>query len=150
MFFFNLMNIIVLEYKVPTRNTIKYRIGKLYDEQKTRLISEIASAQSVSLTTDTWTSVATESYITVTEHHLTDNWDMKSNVLCTRAMPERHNGENIANKLRSIVFEFDLDGKIDTCVHDNARNMECAGNKCQEWGDFGSFGHTLHKTSIRT
>jgi hypothetical protein len=35
---------------------------------------------SVSLTTDTWTSVATESYITVTEHHLTDNWDMKSNV----------------------------------------------------------------------
>jgi hypothetical protein len=44
------------------------------------------SAQSVSLTTDTWTSVATESYITVTEHHLTDNWDMKSieneNLIC--------------------------------------------------------------------
>ena len=76
---------------------------------------------SVSLTTDTWTSVATESYITVTEHHLTDNWDMKSNVLCTRTMPERHTGENIANKLRSIVSEFDLDGKIDTCVHDSCR-----------------------------
>ena len=76
--FLNLMNIIVPEYKVPTHNSIKSRIGKLFDEQKTRLISEISSAQSVSLTTDTWTSVATESYITVTEHHLTDNWDLKS------------------------------------------------------------------------
>jgi hypothetical protein len=85
-YFFNLMNIIVPEYKVPTRNMIKSRIGKLYDDQKTRLISEILSAQSVSLTTDTWTSVVTESYITITEHHLTNNWDMKSNVLCTGAM----------------------------------------------------------------
>jgi hypothetical protein len=51
--FFNLMNIIVPEYKVPTRNTIKSRIGKLYDEQETRFISEISYAQSVSLTTDT-------------------------------------------------------------------------------------------------
>ena len=45
--FFNLMNIIVPEYKVPTRNTIKSRIGKLYEEQKMRLISEISSAQCV-------------------------------------------------------------------------------------------------------
>ncbi|CAC5397957.1 unnamed protein product [Mytilus coruscus] len=58
-------------------------------------------------------------------------------------MPERHTGDNIANKLQSIVSEFELDGKIDTCVHDNARNMECAGNKCLEWGAFGCFGHTL-------
>ncbi|CAG2202961.1 unnamed protein product [Mytilus edulis] len=110
---------------------------------KKRLISEISSAKSASLTTDTWTSTATESYITVTEHHITDNWELKANVLCTRAMPERHTGDNIANKLQSIVSEFELDGKIDTCVHDNARNMECAGNKCLEWGDFGCFGHTL-------
>jgi hypothetical protein len=55
-------------------------------------------------------------------------------------MPERHTGENIANKLRSILSEFDIDGKIDTCVHDNTRNMECAGNKCKEWGDFGFSG----------
>ena len=45
--FLNPMNIIVPEYKVPTRNTIKSRIGKLYEEQKTRLISEISSAQCV-------------------------------------------------------------------------------------------------------
>jgi hypothetical protein len=31
--FLNLMNIIVPEYKVPTRNTIKSRIGKLFELQ---------------------------------------------------------------------------------------------------------------------
>ncbi|KAH3774388.1 hypothetical protein DPMN_175770 [Dreissena polymorpha] len=32
---------------------------------------------------------------------------------------------------------------MDTCVHDNVRNMECAGDKCDEWGNLGCFGHTL-------
>ncbi|VDI03848.1 Hypothetical predicted protein [Mytilus galloprovincialis] len=104
--FLKLMNIVAPEYKVPTRNTIKSCIAKLYDEQKKRLISEISSAKSASLTMDTWTSTATESYITVTEHHITDNLELKANVLCTRAMPERHTGDNIANKLQSIVSEF--------------------------------------------
>ena len=118
--FFNLMNIIVPEYKVPTRNTINSRIGKLYDERKRVLFRKYRMhrvCHSQQILGHPWL----QSYITVTEHHLTDNWDMKSNVLCTRTMPERHTGENIANKLRSIVSEFDLDGKIDTCVHDSCR-----------------------------
>lgn len=97
----------------------------------------------MSLTTDTWTSTSNDSYLTVTEHHVTDDWEIKSNVLCTRAMPERHTGENIAEKLQNVVSEFDITGKVDTCVHDNARNMESAGKKCPEWGDLGCFGHTM-------
>ena len=54
-------------------------------------------------------------------------------------MPERHTRENIASRLKDCVSEFGLDRKIS----DNARNMECAGSTCDEWGDFGCFGHTL-------
>lgn len=68
---------------------------------------------------------------------------MESNVLMTRAMPERHTGDNIAQRLQDCVSEFDLDGKIETCVHDNARNMENAGSKCDQRNDLGCFGHTL-------
>lgn len=60
------MNIAAPEYKVPSRITIKSRIAKLFDEEKKRLISEISSAKSASLTTDTRTFTATESHITVT------------------------------------------------------------------------------------
>ncbi|KAH3755129.1 hypothetical protein DPMN_189815 [Dreissena polymorpha] len=36
---------------------------------------------------------------------------MKSNVLLTRAMPERQTGENLANSLTDCVSEFGLSGK---------------------------------------
>ena len=121
--FRNLMNILAPDYKVPSRNTIRSRICRIYEEQKIKLLSELSSVSSVSLTTDTWTSTATVSYITVTEHHISDDWEIKSNVLCTREMPERHTGENIASKLRSVVSEFDLDDKVEMCVHDTKNVM---------------------------
>lgn len=99
--------------------------------------------ESVSLTTDTWISNATKSFITVTEHHTNEFWNLQSNVLLAREMPERHTGENPANKLKSAVAEFNLDGKVSTVVHDNARNMNSVGKKCPEWDDLNCFGHTI-------
>ncbi|XP_060605586.1 zinc finger BED domain-containing protein 4-like [Ruditapes philippinarum] len=141
--FLNLMQIVVPEYKVPSRNTVKSRIEKRYDDERESLVKNLESVQSVSLTTDTWTSNATDSYMTITEHHLTDDWVMESNVLMTREMQERHTGENLANKLKDCVSEFGLENKIGSIVHDNARNMQSASEKCEDWGDVGCFGHTL-------
>ncbi|XP_052267568.1 E3 SUMO-protein ligase ZBED1-like [Dreissena polymorpha] len=76
----------------------------------------------------------------------TDAWDLKSNVLITRAMSERHTGENLAHRLKDCVTEFSLDSKVDTCMHDNARNNECAASLCEDWGDLGCFAHSLQLT----
>ncbi|WAQ95606.1 ZBED1-like protein [Mya arenaria] len=104
------------DYKVPCRNTVRARITRKYEEQKSALFTDLDHVTSASITTDTWTSTATHSYITVTEHHITNSWEMKSNVLMTRAMPERHTGSNIATKLIDCVSEFGLEGKIECCV----------------------------------
>ena len=58
---------------------------------------------------------------------------MNSNVLVTREMPERHTADNLVDKLKSIVSEFHLCGKITDMVHD----------KCPDWDDAGCFAHTL-------
>ena len=58
-------------------------------------------------------------------------------------MPERHTGENLANKLKSAVSECNLDGKVSTVVHDNARNKNSVGEKCPEWDDLNCFEHTM-------
>jgi hypothetical protein len=107
------------------------------------LVRNWEDVDSISLTTDTWTSNANKIYITVTEHHIDKTWNMNSNVLVTREMPERHTADNLADKLKSIVSEFHLCGKITDVVHDNARNMVSAGNKCPDWDDAGCFAHTL-------
>ena len=68
---------------------------------------------------------------------------MNLNVLVTREMPERHTADTLMDKLKSIVSEFHLCGKITDVVHNNARNMVSAGNKCPDWDDAGCFVHTL-------
>jgi hypothetical protein len=61
----------------------------------------------------------------------------------TRAMPERHTGENLAIRLKDCVDEFGLKGRVVACVHDNARNMDLAGRLCPDWQDLPCFAHTL-------
>ena len=141
--FRRLMGIVAPDYDVPCRNTIRSRIMHRYDREREALSTEMESVSSAAITTDTWTSNSTQSFITVTEHHIADDWSMKTNVLLTRAMPERHTGENLASRLKDCVQEFHIEGKVETCVHDNARNMEAAGNMCDDWSDLGCFGHTL-------
>ena len=110
--------------------------------ERKKIISDLKEVESVSLTTDTWTSNATKSFITVTEHHINESWNLQSNVLLAREIPERHTGEYLANKLKSAVAEFNLDGIVSTVVHANARKMNSVGKKCPEWDDLNYFGHT--------
>ena len=140
--FSDLIQTIAPTYSIPCRNTVRARIMSRYECEKDLLKADLAAASGVALTTDTWTSNSTVSYITVTEHHIDSEWHMHSCVLMTRDMPEKHTGDNLADRLTECVSEFGLDGKIECCVHDNAANMNCAGRKCP-WSDLGCFGHTL-------
>lgn len=117
---------------MPARNTICLPIAKRYDDEKDSLVTELKNVQCALLTTDTWTSTATELYITVTEHHIDDEWELKSNVLMTRAMHERRIGQNIASKLQSCASEFCLENKVETVVQtcDKAHNMASACEQC--------------------
>ena len=57
--FKNLMSLIAPEYSILSRNTIKARIDKVYDEEKSKLLVELRDVETVALTTDTWTSNST-------------------------------------------------------------------------------------------
>ena len=76
--------------------------------------------------TDIWTSRTVQSYITVTVHFLTEDWILDSRVLVTHEMMERHTGVNIAECLREIAKDWNLDNKVVAVVHDNASNMVLA------------------------
>ena len=57
---------------------------------------------SVALTTDIWTSMATEAYMTVAAHYIDPNWKLQNFVLETLLFPERHTAVNIAEKLKGV------------------------------------------------
>lgn len=59
-------------YKIPCRTTITDRIVKLYDITRENVRTVLKGQKTLSLTTDGWTSLATDAYVTVTAHWISD------------------------------------------------------------------------------
>ena len=141
--FRDLMAFIEPEYTVPSRRTITARVEKMYAEKRELLKADLVTAKKVAITTDAWTSLTTESYVTVTCHYVGDDWDLKTAVLETRSSDERHTAENIAAHLRAVTEEWGVQDKVVACVHDNARNMVLANQQLLQWESVPCFAHTL-------
>ena len=112
----------------------------LCEEEKEALVSSLRGCP-VALTTDMWTSTATHPYMTITAHHISDQWQLRSNVLSTRATPDRLTGANIAQHLHDAKEEFGI-AVIPAVVTDNAANMVSAAEEA-EIARVPCFAHTL-------
>ena len=66
--FRKLLSFLEPEYKVPSHQTITRRVSKMYGEVKEEMEKTLDEISDVAITTDAWTSLATESYVTVTFH----------------------------------------------------------------------------------
>ena len=95
--FWRLMSYLEPGYTVPSRKSFTTHINNKHTIGKTKLKTKLnEEALSVALTTDLWTSVAVEAYMTVTVYYLDSNWEMQAFVLETIGFSERHTGVNIA------------------------------------------------------
>lgn len=81
----------------------------LYKEAKAHVVQALGAADSVAITTDGWTSRATQSYVNITACVITADWEMASFVLQTRPLFETHSGVNIAEVLKEAVTEWQLE-----------------------------------------
>ena len=125
--FVNLLHYLEPGYKIPSRKHVTMMIQRQHKSVKEKLLTKLdKDAISVSLTTDIWSSAATEAYITCSAHYITLEWQLLSCVLETPGMPERHTGQNIADRLAEIADKWNINEKVSVVVHDQAANMECA------------------------
>lgn len=135
-------------YSIPGRTYFAEKVlPALYIETKEKVMMLLKELDSISITTDGWTSRATQSYITITAHGINSDWEMVNCVLQTRALFESHTGHNIAEVLTAAVNEWDLKraNRDIAIVTDNARNMDVA---VKEAGGLAPhikcFAHTLN------
>ena len=70
-----------------------------HEAEVTNLKKVLTSLDSVGLTTDSWTSRATESYMTVTVHYINERNVLSAAVLQTEKITVSHTGANIATEL---------------------------------------------------
>ena len=139
-------------YHVPSRSHISQRvIPSLYEETRDAVMKQLDAAAMIALTTDGWTSRATQSYVTVTAHLITGDWQLKDFVLQTRIMNESHSGENLALLLEEAILEWNIkkpgsSGYLPIPITtDNASNMVSAVQKAPSFGlHLGCFAHSLN------
>ncbi|KAL2095565.1 hypothetical protein ACEWY4_007713 [Coilia grayii] len=86
------------EYRIPSRRTMTRLIESHYEEGKQELATKLSTAEKVALTTDCWTALTTETYITITCHYISDDWQMnsarlidKTKVTCLKWLPKSEN-----------------------------------------------------------
>ncbi|KAM8731669.1 E3 SUMO-protein ligase ZBED1-like [Acanthopagrus schlegelii] len=136
-------------YKLPARATFAdSAVPLLYKEVREEVNTSLQQATRVAITSDAWTSIVTESYITITAHYISEDWRMMSHVLQTRAVHESHTGAHMATLLLDVVDEWQLTDKGVVLVTDNAANMTSAA----EIGRFPHvkcFAHTLNLAAQR-
>ena len=101
--FQNLLNYLEPGYTLPSRKQftvdITYKLKMCKEKPKKCLEDETPS---MALTTNIWTSIATEACMTVTAHYIDPNWKLQNFLLETLSFPERHTAVNIAQKLKEV------------------------------------------------
>jgi hypothetical protein len=143
--FKQLISILEPRYEMPSRPYLSDKIvPDLYQKTRESVIHELKQAQYVSVTTDGWTSSATESYITITVHYLVD-WQIRSKVLQTRQLIDAHNAENIADVMKLAMDEWkivkpSITIPITTDNAQNVKSVQIAGF----WQHIRCFAHCLN------
>ena len=139
-------------YRLPSDTHFTHLIERKYAAVKEKVCQVFQhKVNYVALTGNVWTSIATNSYLTVTAHYL-DEWEMKSIVLGTLPLSESHTGVNLAGWVKDLVFDFNIETidadtkKVVAFVHDNGANIDSAGKSLETehgWCSQGCAGHTL-------
>ena len=111
---------------------------------KEAIIEDLKNTTSVCCTTDGWTSINTDPYLSLTVHFLTPTWQLRTYCLRTIYLPDSHTGKNIAGMIRTILAEFNLVLEdVTTITTDNGSNMKVAAKELRVIR-MPCFGHILH------
>ena len=140
--FRNLIKTLEPRYNVPCRKTFtETHLRAKYNTIVNSLKAQISSLPSCSITHDGWTSIATESYSTVTVHYIDQNWELKSGVLQTKKVFGQHTAECIKSDLLDCKEVWGLPDIIGTT--DSAAN-ERKAFELLDWLQLSCMGHNLN------
>lgn len=115
---------------LPSRRTLTRSIlPDLYSSTKNKLQDILNKSNYISITSDIWTSLNTDSFMTITVHTFDSAFILKTFVLCTLKLENNHTGEYLSQTLENIFNEWRIKHKIVAIVTDSGANIKSAVNK---------------------
>ena len=104
--------------------------NKRHADAKKELVTllKTASVNGIAITTDGWTSSATQSYVTYTVHCITQEWTLLSAVLETSIFHRSHTSQHLVEHFVKMIKSFNMPyPEVTAVTHDETANMVAAG-----------------------
>jgi len=112
---------------IPSRRHFTSKIlPEIILESQNKILKISEKAEYVSLTVDTWISLANDSYFGITVHMIDINCKNISFLLSISLLSERHTSNNLSGKFILEMEKWNLNSKYVSVVHDSAANIRKA------------------------
>merc|ERR1712121_510372 len=97
-------------YNLPCRSYLDTNvITPMYEETKLAIKEELKKHTNIAITTDAWTSMTQQSYITVTAHVIDeDKCELKLYVLSTAEITQRHTSDNLMEHIDRVLQDYNI------------------------------------------
>jgi len=142
--FIAMINSLNKNAKIPTRQTIKTKISKKVSKKEIEIENELnKSVSRVSLTTDIWSSISNDTYMSLTAHFIDEKMKIQNILLDFSLIPHPHSGDEIAEKIKLTLNKFKIEDKIMAVTSDNATNNVNAMLNFT-FPHFRCFAHIMH------
>lgn len=123
--FRSLVNMLNSNAKVPSADTMKRRLAERFAKDRSMKLAEIEKVGSkISFSTDCWTGKNCQQFCTVTSSYISENWELKTDLLDFIPLQGSHTGARLCEAFESVVrTDFKIDNAHHGCVTlDNASN----------------------------
>ncbi|KAG8226166.1 hypothetical protein J437_LFUL007403 [Ladona fulva] len=142
--FKNLVTGIDPSYQLPSRAMLtRTLLPQKYESTVEALKMHLSRAESITLTTDGWTSTAKEAYLAITAHFISEKWETFSALLDCFRLDGRHTAEKLSSEIKRISNYWEIEDKIYAVVTDNAPNITSAV-RVTGWAHLPCFAHTIN------
>ncbi|KAG9267441.1 zinc finger BED domain-containing protein 1-like [Astyanax mexicanus] len=122
---------------------IREDLLNMHEEIRVKVQQEVSRAKDLVLSAEVWSSSDEASYLTVTCHFISLEWELKSYMLETVHLIGDHTPENVHQQLRRISYEWEIMEKVQVVVT-NKDGMKRAKPEVR-WTYMPCFGETLNK-----
>ena len=126
-------------YILPCRKTIhETEIMPLYDITKSAVQAKLSNmAERICFTSDGWSSIAEDRYVSLTAHYINkETFELENYLLACKEVQGSHTGVNLMRELEHMLMDWEV-------LYYNASNILCA-MRVGKYDHVGCLAHTIH------
>ncbi|CAL5215051.1 unnamed protein product [Lathyrus oleraceus] len=113
------------QFTLSSRHTVARDCFQLHLDEKQKLKAFFKSDYNrVTLTTDCWTSIQNQNYLTLTAHFVDNEWNYQKRIISFTVIPN-HKGDMVGRKIEEVLRDWGI-RNVSTIIVDNATSNDVA------------------------